>query len=58
MNIEGIDIAGRAEGTGDDPVLCHLCGRDFSVATIARHLVDDHGIDPEDIANAEVVDST
>lgn len=58
MNIDGIDLATTAEGTGDDPVLCHLCGQDFSVATITDHLVRDHDIDPDDIANAPTRDNT
>lgn len=41
--------------TGDDPVLCHLCGRNTSVAMIGHHLVSEHGLDPDDIANAPVV---
>jgi len=53
-----IDLTGTAEGTGDDPALCHLCGKDLSVATIVDHLVREHDIDPDDIANAEVRDST
>lgn len=44
--------------TGDDPALCHLCGKDTSVAMIAYHLVHEHGIDPEDIANAPIIDGT
>lgn len=55
---EGIDLQAEAQGTGDDPVLCHLCGRDFSVATIVEHLTREHEIDPDDIANAPIVDST
>lgn len=47
---------GRDFATGDDPVLCHLCGKDTSVAMIVHHLETEHGIDPEDIANAPVVD--
>jgi hypothetical protein len=55
--LEGL-LEGAAEGTGDDPVLCHLCGKDVSVATIADHLVAEHDIDPEAIANAPVIDMT
>ena len=44
--------------TGDDPVLCHLCGKDTSVAMIAYHLFAAHGIDPDEWADAEVVDLT
>jgi len=55
---DGIDLTTTAEGTGDDPVLCHLCGGDFSIASIADHLIREHDIDPDDIANAEVRDST
>jgi len=58
MSIDGIDLDHEAHGTGDDPVLCHLCGKDLSVATIVDHLVREHDIDPGDIANAEVRDST
>jgi hypothetical protein len=44
--------------TGDDPVLCHLCGKDTSIAMIAHHLATEHDIDPDEIANAEIVDAT
>lgn len=43
--------------TGDDPVTCHLCGKETSVAMIARHLHDEHGIAYEDIADAEIIDT-
>lgn len=58
VSIDGIDLIGTAEGTGDDPVLCHLCGRDFSIATIVEHLVIEHDIDPREIAEAPTRDST
>jgi hypothetical protein len=48
----------RVQGTGDDPVLCYLCGKDTSAAMIAHHLITEHDIAPEDIANAPIVDST
>lgn len=41
--------------TGDDPVLCHLCGKDMSLAMIVYHLEHEHGIDPDEIANAPIV---
>lgn len=41
--------------TGDDPVLCHLCGKDTSIAMIAHHLMTEHDIDPDEIANAPVI---
>lgn len=43
---------------GDDPVLCGLCDKSTSVAMIARHLIEEHGLDPEEIANAPVYDMT
>ena len=44
--------------TGDDPVLCHLCGKDTSLAMIAYHLFAAHGIDPDEVAAAPTVDLT
>lgn len=44
--------------TGDDPVHCELCGKDTSLAMAAHHLATEHGIDPEDIANAPVFDAS
>lgn len=51
-------LPGRDFMTGDDPVTCRLCGKITSVAMIAHHLVTEHGIDPDDIANALIVDHT
>ena len=44
--------------TGDDRVLCHLCGKDTSVVMIGYHLFAAHGIDPDEIADAPIVDRT
>ena len=44
--------------TGDDPATCALCGHETSVAMIAHHLVTEHDIDPDDIANAPIIDTT
>lgn len=46
--------------TPDDSVWCHLCDppHETSIAMIAIHLRDVHGVDPEDIANAESIDRT
>lgn len=41
--------------TPDDSAYCGVCGKETSLAMIARHLVDEHDIDPEDIANAPIV---
>jgi hypothetical protein len=50
--------AGRDFATGDDPVLCHLCGKDTSIAMISYHLFAAHGIDPDEIADAPIIDET
>lgn len=42
----------------DDSVICGLCGHETSIAMIVRHLDVEHGVDPEDISNAEVIDAT
>jgi hypothetical protein len=47
-----------AYGTGDDAAFCGLCGKETSVAMIAQHLVDEHGIDPETIRTARIVDAS
>jgi hypothetical protein len=47
-----------AVGTGDDNAYCNLCNKTTSVVMIGHHLITEHGIDPEDIAFAEVVDLT
>lgn len=46
--------------TGDDSVFCQLCAppHETSIAMIATHLVEVHGVDPQDIADAEIVDYT
>lgn len=44
--------------SGDSPATCGLCGKETSVAMIAKHLEDEHGIDPREIADAPVVDNT
>lgn len=43
--------------TGDDSVFCGLCGKETSLVMIARHLKDEHGIDP-DWENVPIVDGT
>lgn len=43
---------------GDDAVACGICSKVTSLAMIAHHLVNEHGIDPEEIANAPVYDMT
>ena len=40
--------------TGDDPAHCELCGKDTSIAMIGRHLIEEHGLDPEDLTEAEI----
>jgi hypothetical protein len=47
--------APRDFATGDDPAYCALCGKETSIAMLAHHLVTEHDIDPEDIANAPIV---
>lgn len=44
--------------TPDDPVMCGLCDKETSVAMIVIHLRDEHGIEPEEIANAPILDET
>lgn len=44
--------------TPDDPATCGLCGHKTSIAMIATHLGLEHGIDPQEIADAEVLDGT
>jgi hypothetical protein len=46
--------------TPDDSVYCHLCDppHETSAAMIARHLEAVHGVDPQAIANAPIVDRT
>lgn len=44
--------------TPDDPVTCGLCGHRTSVAMIVTHLKEEHDIDPAEIADAPIVDST
>jgi hypothetical protein len=41
--------------TPDDPAVCYLCGHETSVAMIAVHLEREHGITPEEIANAPIL---
>lgn len=47
-----------AQGTGDDTVLCHLCGTDLALVTLIDHLRDEHDIDPAIVANAPIIDLT
>lgn len=59
--IDGIDLDGAAEGTGDDPVNCGICGEQLSIATIAEHLIAEHDFGPDlfrAIADAPIVDLT
>ncbi len=46
--------------TPDDSVWCHICEppRETSLAMIAIHLEKVHGIDPREIAEAPIFDST
>lgn len=44
-----------SQATPDDPVLCHLCGLDTSVAMIVSHLIEEHGFSAEEIANAPII---
>ena len=48
-------LPGRDFSTPDDPVLCHLCGNHTSLAMLAHHLETEHGLDPADLLDAEVV---
>jgi hypothetical protein len=49
---------GRDFATPDDPATCGICGKETSIAMIARHLITEHDIDPDDIADAEIIDAT
>jgi len=51
-------VTDREQFTPDDSVTCGLCGKETSVAMIARHLEDEHDIDPDEIADAPVIDRT
>jgi hypothetical protein len=42
--------------TGDDAAFCNLCGRETSLAMLAVHLAEEHGIDPRELADAPVFD--
>ena len=42
--------------TGDDSVHCRLCGKETSVAMIVHHLEHAHGISPQQIIDAPIVD--
>lgn len=55
---DAAEVTPLKHGTGDDPVYCGLCGAAKSVATIAHHLVTEHGVDPADIAGADIRDET
>jgi hypothetical protein len=46
--------------TPDDSVFCQLCEppHETSIAMMSAHLVEVHGLDPDDIANAPIVDLT
>lgn len=48
----------KDRATPDDPVTCGLCGKETSLAMIVIHLANEHGIDPQEIADAPVVDRT
>lgn len=49
-----------AHATPDDSVFCQLCDppHETSVAMIVLHLAEVHGIDPDEIAYAPVLDAT
>jgi len=44
--------------TPDDPITCRICGHETSLAMIVIHLVNEHDIDPAEIASAPVIDRT
>lgn len=43
-------------GWADSSVSCEVCGQRMPLALIADHLTVAHGVDPQDIADAEVVE--
>lgn len=57
LSVRGAEAV-RVQGTGDDTAYCGICGKETSVAMIGRHLIEEHGIDPDDLANAPVLDLT
>lgn len=42
------------QATGDDSCYCGICGKETSIAMIGLHLIEEHDVDPDDLANAPV----
>lgn len=39
-------------------MICGICGHESSIAMIVHHLATEHDVDPQEIADAEVIDWT